>query len=66
MLLFLAIGLAGLACALLYSAIGATVDDQGILREPFFLIPLGFALTILGAAGTLTTGLIGLARGAFA
>lgn len=66
MLMFLAIGLAGIACALLYSAIGSTIDEQGFLREPFFLIPIGFALTIVGAAGTVTTGLIGLVRGAFA
>jgi hypothetical protein len=37
-----------LACALAYRMIGSTVDDQGILREPFFLIPLAESLLVLG------------------
>jgi uncharacterized membrane protein len=37
-----------LACALAYWMIGSTIDDHGILREPFFLIPLAELLLVLG------------------
>jgi hypothetical protein len=38
----------GLACILSYSIIGSHLDDQGILREPFALIPIGYFFIALG------------------
>jgi len=41
--------LAGSAvCWVAYRIIGAEVDAQGILQEPFALIPMGFVLLIAG------------------
>ncbi len=37
-----------LACAMAYRMIGSTVDDHGILREPFLPIPLAELLLVLG------------------
>ena len=37
-----------LACGLAYWMIGSTIDDQGILREPFFLIPVAELMLALG------------------
>jgi hypothetical protein len=37
-----------LACALAYWMIDSTIDDHGILREPFFLIPIAELLLVLG------------------
>ncbi|SFU01504.1 DUF3955 domain-containing protein [Sedimentitalea nanhaiensis] len=61
-LIFLTLGLAGLGCTLLYSVIGSSVDAQGVLREPFFLIPIGFAMVFLGVIGTLGTTIVRLFR----
>ena len=46
-----ALVLAGLVCWLAYGAIGSHVDEQGILREPFGLIPIGWLLVFAGVAG---------------
>ncbi|WP_050514379.1 DUF3955 domain-containing protein [Aeromonas finlandensis] len=37
----------GFACFVAYEMIGATVDENGILHEPFGLIPIGFLLICL-------------------
>lgn len=42
-LFFLAIG-----CVLRYQQIGSYVDDDGMLHEPFALIPIGYLLAFLG------------------
>jgi hypothetical protein len=39
---------AALACALAYRMTGSTIDDHGILREPFFLIPVAELSLALG------------------
>ncbi len=36
------------ACAFAYSAIGSEVGADGVLQEPFFLIPLGFSAAVVG------------------
>ena len=38
----------GLLCLLAFNLIGSTVDAQGVLHEPFGLIPIGFLLIVLG------------------
>jgi hypothetical protein len=45
-LLFLALAT---GCALAYRIIGSSVDPDGILREPFALIPLGWLFLALAA-----------------
>ena len=36
-------------CLLAFNLIGATIDAQGVLHEPFALLPIGFLLIALGA-----------------
>ena len=36
-------------CLLAFNLIGSTVDAQGVLHEPFGVLPIGFLLMILGA-----------------
>lgn len=38
----------GIICFLLSRVIGSNVDGNGILHEPFFLIPLGYLFFIIG------------------
>lgn len=45
------------ACALGYAALGAHVDAQGFLHEPFALIPLGY---LFAATGTLCAAAAGV------
>lgn len=52
-LFILAIG-----CAVAFSIIGSHVDENGILHEPFALIPIGYLLAFLG----LIFGIIAIAR----
>jgi hypothetical protein len=39
---------AGFACWIAFALIGSTVDSQGVLHEPFGLIPIGWLLLLLG------------------
>lgn len=55
-LLFLA---GGLACWSAYASIGAEVDAQGALREPFALIPIGWLLFF---ASVIAAGVYGAGR----
>jgi len=41
-------GAAGFACWIAFALIGSTVDSQGVLHEPFGLIPIGWLLLLLG------------------
>ena len=43
--------LAGVGCFLLFSVIGSTVGSDGILQEPFFLVPIGYLFLLLGLIG---------------
>lgn len=40
--------LIGIMCMISYAIIGAHIDSQGILVEPFFLIPTGYFFLTLG------------------
>ena len=60
--IFIAIGFLGIACAILFSLIGQTVDANGVLHEPFFLIPVGYALMAVGTVGSLTSYLLSVRR----
>jgi hypothetical protein len=46
-------GIAGLGsvCLAVYRSIGATVDENGFLHEPFALLPIGFFLLAVGGIG---------------
>jgi hypothetical protein len=35
-------------CGLGFNFIGSTVDNQGILHEPFFLVPIGWLFIFAG------------------
>ncbi|MBW8809902.1 MAG: DUF3955 domain-containing protein [Lysobacter sp.] len=48
----------GCACLLAFNLIGSTIDAQGMLHEPFGLIPIGWLLIVIGAV----TGTIAVAR----
>ena len=54
--LFLAFGV---ACLFMFKSIGSTLDEQGVLHEPFPLLPIGW-LFILGGIGSLLV--YGIAR----
>jgi hypothetical protein len=49
----LIIGFLGLGCLVLFAVIGSHVDENGILREPFFLLPLGYLLMLAGFGAVL-------------
>ena len=55
--ILLAIGLAGIGGLLLFQIIGSTIDEDGILHEPFFLIPVSYLLMVLGFGGAALLGL---------
>ncbi|MFC6176626.1 DUF3955 domain-containing protein [Companilactobacillus huachuanensis] len=40
--------LLGVGCFALFSMIGSTVDSNGILHEPFFLVPFGYFFLLIG------------------
>ena len=44
------------ACVLVFNLIGSTVDENGIVQEPFFLLPFAALLVLLG----MITGLIAI------
>lgn len=41
--------LVGILCWIAFTLIGSTVDVQGMLHEPFALIPIGWLFVIIGA-----------------
>ena len=41
----------GILCWVMFGVIGSTVDKEGILREPFALIPIGLLLMLGGVLG---------------
>jgi hypothetical protein len=58
--------IAGIICLLLFVAIGASVGPDGVLHEPFFLLPVGTVLSLLGAGGLLVCPAIAATRRAIA
>ncbi|WP_080308141.1 DUF3955 domain-containing protein [Burkholderia pseudomallei] len=53
---------AGFACWLAFAVVGSEVDAQGILHEPFALLPAGGLLAGTGMVGGLIRGIIALYR----
>lgn len=53
---------AGFACWLAFAVVGSEVDAQGILHEPFALLPAGGLLAGIGMVGGLIRGIIALYR----
>ncbi|MCT4656826.1 MAG: DUF3955 domain-containing protein [Cohaesibacter sp.] len=50
-LLFAALALIGIALLIAFNLIGGEVGEDGLLSEPFFLVPLGYLCLIIGVAG---------------
>jgi len=50
----LVFGVASLGCLLAFWPIGSTVDEAGVLHEPFALIPLAWLCGFLAAAAGIT------------
>ncbi|WP_157499872.1 DUF3955 domain-containing protein [Lysobacter sp. Root983] len=50
----------GSLCLIAFRLIGVSIDEDGVLHEPFALIPIGFALIASGAV----VGTVGLVRAA--
>ncbi|MGR3971795.1 DUF3955 domain-containing protein [Shewanella sp. 1180_01] len=42
------IGPGGITCFAIFNLIGSSVDEKGMLHEPFGLLPIGFLLLFLG------------------
>lgn len=42
----------GVACLFIFESIGSTLDEKGVLHEPFPLLPIGWVF-ILGGIGSL-------------
>ena len=45
--------LAGATCLVIFNVIGSRVDSNGVLQEPFILLPIGWLLLAIGAMGLL-------------
>jgi len=46
-----AIAALGVAALVLFQAMGSSIDADGFLREPFYLIPIGYLLIFIGVGG---------------
>ena len=42
-----------IGCFVLFEMIGSTVDSNGILHEPFFLVPFGYLFILVGFVSSL-------------
>ena len=51
---------AGVLSWVLMFASGSTVDEDGVLREPFALVPIGWFLLLAGTTVAFVTGLLSL------
>lgn len=54
--------LVGLVCFAAFGLIGSHVDPDGVLGEPFFLLPIGYLLLSAGLAGLAALGLARMLR----
>ena len=52
--------IAAISCTVAYRVIGTTVDNDGVLHEPFALIPIGY---VMGAGAIATATAAVLAQG---
>lgn len=62
MMILLALGAAGIGCVIAFRMIGQTIDQNGVLHEPFFLAPIGSLLLLIGFGGAALLGLWRLLR----
>lgn len=53
---------AGLCCGVAYNLIGAYVRPDGLLVEPFYLIPLTYLMVFLGVILAIMTTTVGIFR----
>ena len=60
--IFMLIAAGGLICFFAYNLIGAGIGSNGAPAEPFALIPVGYALLVIGLGGTVVFASIGWAR----
>ena len=60
--IFILMIFAGMLISGLFSLIGSSVDDNGMLQEPFFLLGIGYFLMAVGIAGLVTRIVISLWR----
>lgn len=51
-----------LACQISFTIIGSRIDAQGVLREPFFLIPSSAVLLLAGSASLVGAGIAAAKR----
>jgi hypothetical protein len=51
----IALILSGLACVVAFEVIGSSVNEDGILVEPFFLIPIAWLLFLTGGVLAIAT-----------
>lgn len=47
----------GVSCFIAFKLMGSEVDSQGVLQEPFFLLPIGSLFVVLGGIGFVVTGI---------
>ncbi len=45
----------GTVCLLTFNWIGSTVDSNGVLHEPFALLPIGYLIIVVGVVGFVVT-----------
>lgn len=57
-----ALALPGAASLAAFALIGSEVDAQGVLHEPFFLLPMGWALLLAGLLCAASAGVCVLFR----
>ncbi len=50
-IILLLTGIIGIGGLILFQTIGSTIDGEGILREPFYLVPVSYILIVLGFGG---------------
>lgn len=53
---FVALAIAGVGGVVAFNVIGSTLDDQGLLEEPFYLLGLGSVALLVGLSGATVTG----------
>ena len=50
----------GVACLFMFKLIGSTLDEKGVLHEPFPLLPIGWVFILGGIGSLLVYGISGI------
>jgi len=53
----------GLACIFMFKSIGSTIDENGVLHEPFPLLPIGWLFIFGGGCLLSVYGTVRIVRG---